>query len=82
MRNALSATPTVYQHFLSNPAAQPMAGLFELNVYDVLADAFPAASSSTVTRCSSKPGDPDLENHRQRPSNLQPQSAARCPALR
>jgi hypothetical protein len=42
MRDALAATPTVYRHFLSNTAAQPMAGLFELNVYDVLADAFPA----------------------------------------
>ena len=40
MRNALSATPTVYRHFLSNTTAQLMSGLFELNVYDVLADAF------------------------------------------
>jgi hypothetical protein len=49
MRNALSATPTVYRHFLSNTTAQPMSGLFELNVYDVLADAFPSQPQPRLT---------------------------------
>lgn len=49
IRNALAATPTVHRHFLSNTAAQPMAGLFELNVHDVLADAFPADPQPRLT---------------------------------
>jgi len=52
MRDALSATPTVYRHFISNTQAQPMSGLFELNVYDVLADAFPSEPQPRLTGTS------------------------------
>jgi hypothetical protein len=49
MGNALSATPTVYRHFLGNKTAQPMSGLFGLNVCDVLADAFPSLPQPRLT---------------------------------
>jgi hypothetical protein len=37
-------TPTVYRAFLRYLSIQPMGGLFEMNVYDILDRAFPAAS--------------------------------------
>lgn len=36
-------TPTVYRHFVGYVAAEPMGGLFELNVYDLLDRVFPGA---------------------------------------
>lgn len=49
LRDALSASPSVYRQFISNTRSQPMSGLFELNVYDVLAAVFPSQPQPLLT---------------------------------
>jgi hypothetical protein len=43
MAAALSKTPNTYREFVSRVRTQPMGGLFELNVYDLLDHTFPGA---------------------------------------
>jgi hypothetical protein len=43
LKTALATTPSLYRHFASNTKKQPLGGLFELNIYAALADAFPDA---------------------------------------
>jgi hypothetical protein len=43
MKTALAKTPKRYRAFVSDASSQPMGGLFELNVYAALDDAFPGA---------------------------------------
>jgi hypothetical protein len=57
IRSALSATPSVYRQFVSSCAGQPMGGLFELNLYRVLDDAFPSAIPQPKIPASTKRSD-------------------------
>jgi hypothetical protein len=43
MKNCLRGTPTIYREFVRHAADEPIGGLFELNIYDVLDRAFPGA---------------------------------------
>jgi hypothetical protein len=57
MKRALKGTPSVYRKFISAAAVQPMAGLFELNVFDLLSRAFPGAEPQPKLTGSSKRSD-------------------------
>lgn len=57
MSKALEAKPKTYRQFLSYAADQPMAGMFELNVYRVLDDAFPPAEPAPVLPGTARRGD-------------------------
>ena len=43
MKRALVGTPKRYRAFVRDASVQPMGGLFELNIYAALDDAFPGA---------------------------------------
>ncbi len=57
MKRALAVTPSVYREFISTTVEQPMGGLFELNVYATLDDAFPGAVPQPRLPGSAKRGD-------------------------
>ena len=56
-KQALGRTPKVYRGFVSNAAAQPIGGLFELNIFALLADAFPPAEPQPRVSGSRRRGD-------------------------
>jgi len=54
LKHALSTKPKIYRHFVGYVRDQPIGGLFELNVYALLDDAFPTATPQCKLPGSSK----------------------------
>jgi len=59
MKRALARTPKRYRAFVRDASVQPMGGLFELNIYTALDDAFPSAEPQPRL-----PGSPKLSDIR------------------